>query len=73
MFIYVEARRARGYVGDKMSRIVIDEWIDGYSNCGTKIKTAAIKSKLYKLNETSQFDFQLVSRNGLWFIARVVA
>lgn len=55
-----------------MATFIIEQWIGGYSNCGTKIKTAAIKNQLNLLNKTSQNYYQLVCTNGLWFIAKVI-
>lgn len=44
-------------------------WIDGYSNSGTKIKTAAIKAALKQFQEKyPERNYQLSQREGLWFI-----
>lgn len=56
-----------------MTTFIIEEWIGGYSNCGTKIKTAAIKNQVDVLNRTCQNEYQLVRRSGLWFIAKAGA
>jgi hypothetical protein len=48
----------------------IQEWINGYSNCGTKIQTAAIKNELQRLQEQHpERNYQLVRQDRLWFIA----
>jgi hypothetical protein len=45
-------------------------WINGYSNCGTKIKTAAIKNELQRLQaQYPERNYQLVLQDRLWFIA----
>jgi hypothetical protein len=44
--------------------------INGYSNCGTKIKTAAIKQELQRLQtQHPERNYQLVRQDRLWFIA----
>jgi hypothetical protein len=46
-------------------------WIDGYSNCGTKIKTAAIKTALKQFQEKyPNQNYELLQSEGLWFIGR---
>jgi hypothetical protein len=46
------------------------DWIDGYSNCGTKIKTHAIKSALRKFQaKYPERDYDLIQHKGLWYIA----
>jgi hypothetical protein len=48
----------------------INFWINGYSNCGTKIKTAAIKQELQRLQtQHPERNYQLVRQDRLWFIA----
>lgn len=48
-------------------------WIDGYSNCGTKIKTAAIKSALKQFQEKyPEQNYELLLNKGLWFIAKKI-
>lgn len=48
----------------------IDLWIDHYSNCGTKIKTASIKAELKKLQEKyPEKNYELIRTKRLWFIA----
>ena len=48
---------------------MINEWIDGYSNCGTKIQTAAIKSALKQFQiKYPERNYHLVIKNRLWFI-----
>jgi hypothetical protein len=54
-------------------QFIIEEWIDGYSNCGTKIQTAAIKNQVNALNKNSNNYYQLMRTNNLWFIAKVEA
>ena len=50
--------------------VVIQFWIDGYSNSGTRIKTAAIKSALQQFQQKyPERNYQLVTREGKWFIA----
>jgi hypothetical protein len=50
---------------------IIKQWINGYSNCGTKIKTAAIKKQVNWLNNNTSQYYELIRNNGLWFIAEV--
>jgi hypothetical protein len=46
-------------------------WIDGYSNSGTRIKTAAIKLALQQFQEKyPEKNYELLQREGLWFIGR---
>jgi hypothetical protein len=50
--------------------VVIQFWIDGYSNAGSKIKTAQLKYRLTKFQEQyPERNYQLVTREGKWFIA----
>jgi chromosome segregation and condensation protein ScpB len=47
----------------------IDLWIDDYSNCGTKIKTSAIKAHLKKLQEKyPERNYELIRTKRIWFI-----
>jgi hypothetical protein len=49
-------------------------WIDGYSNCGTRIKTAAIKSALQQFQQKyPERNYELQKSGGFWFIKRVEA
>jgi hypothetical protein len=50
---------------------IIKQWINGYSNCGTKIKTAAIKKQVDWLNNNTSQYYELIRNNGLWLIAEV--
>jgi hypothetical protein len=51
-----------------MSRTIVT-WIDGYSNCGTRIKTAPIKEALAQFQALyPERKYQLTRHNGLWFI-----
>lgn len=48
----------------------IERWIDGYSNCGTKVKTAAIKQELASLQARHpEKNYELTRENGLWYIS----
>jgi hypothetical protein len=50
--------------------MTINFWINGYSNCGTKIKTASLKAELKRLQENHpERNYQLVRQGRLWFIA----
>jgi len=45
-------------------------WIDGYSNAGSKIKTASLKNQLALLQERyPEKNYYLVRTNRRWFIA----
>ena len=47
----------------------INLWIDDYSNCGTKIKTSAIKAELKKLQEKyPERNYELIRTKRIWFI-----
>jgi hypothetical protein len=49
---------------------VIQLWIDGYSNAGSKIKTAGLKNQLVQFQKQyPEKNYQLVRRGGKWFIA----
>jgi len=44
-------------------------FIDGYSNCGTKIKTSAIKNAVLRFQEKyPDREFKLQRYQGLWYI-----
>ena len=48
---------------------MITAWIDGYSNCGTKIKTESIKVALARFQALyPERQYQLTRQGGLWFI-----
>lgn len=48
----------------------IERWIDGYSNCGTKVKTAAIKQELASLQARYPGkNYELTRENGLWYLS----
>ena len=50
---------------------MIELWIDGYSNCGTSIKTAPLKASLARLQQQyPERGYELARRDGLWFISR---
>lgn len=45
-------------------------WIDGYSNIGSKIKTASLKNQLVLLQKRyPEKNYHLVRANRRWFIA----
>ena len=51
--------------------MMFELWIDGYSNCGTRIKTAAIKSELQQLQQKyPERNYELQKSGGFWFIKR---
>ena len=44
-------------------------WLHGYANCGTKIKTSAIKNALLRFQEKyPEQGFKLQRHQGLWYI-----
>ena len=44
-------------------------WLDGYSNCGTKIKTASIKQALADFQKKyPEKQYTLQRQQGLWYI-----
>jgi len=50
---------------------MIELWIDGYSNSGTRIKTAPLKAGLVRFQQLyPERGYELARRDGLWFIAR---
>jgi hypothetical protein len=49
----------------------VELWIDGYSNSGTRIQTAALKTALEQFQEKyPERKYILIRRNELWFIGR---
>ena len=50
---------------------MIELWIDGCSNPGSKIKTQGLKSLLAGLQKRfPEREYELARRDGLWFISR---
>lgn len=50
---------------------MIEQWIDGYSNCGTKIKTIGAKNALKQLQEKypeKNYNFSWKWKEQLWYI-----
>ena len=48
----------------------IEQWIDGYSNCGTKVKTASIKAELALLQARyPERKYELIFTDRKWYLA----
>lgn len=49
----------------------IELWIDGYSNCGVKIRTNALKASLIEFqNKYPERRYELKRVKGLWYISQ---